>query len=257
METYNHIELTEDETIEAMIWRKRKKEDELKAQAIKEREDQNRKRLTAATTYDIVKSLMLHRLETKFGGKFILDDTNKILFELLCAYFGNDLSFLSTASSMGVVEPSLDKGILLAGNFGVGKTWFMQLFQQNQRQVFYIKNCKDIANEFMESGESGMGEYIELKQNPINDSSLLFQKVSGLCLDDLGTEDIKNHYGNKKNVVGDLLEQKYEKRTIGVYLHGTTNLTAEQLKEFYGNRVISRMKAMFNFVELKGRDRRK
>lgn len=257
METYTHIELTEDEVTEALIWRKRKKEDELKRQAQKEREDQNRKRLTAATTYDIVRSLMLHRIETKFDGKFILDEKNNILFELLCRYFGNDLGFLSTASSLGVEAPSLDKGILLAGNFGVGKTWFMRLFQQNQRQVYYIKNCKDIANEFMEFGDAGMEEYIEPKKNAVNDASCFFQKVSGLCLDDIGTEDVKTHYGNKKNVIGDLLEHKYEKGSTGVLLHGTTNLTAEQIKEFYGNRVISRMKAIFNFVELKGKDRRK
>jgi len=68
----------------------------------------------------------------------------------------------------------------------------------------------------------------------------------GMCIDDLGTEDIKNHYGNKKNVIGDLIELKYAKKTTGIYLHGTTNLTAEQLKDFYGSRVTSRMREIFN-----------
>ncbi len=109
MENYNHICLTEDEMDEAILWRKRKKEDEIKAMALKEREDQNRKRLTASTTYDIVRSLMMHRMETKFDKPFKLDAKNKILFELLCRYFGNDLEFHSTALSMGVENPSLDK----------------------------------------------------------------------------------------------------------------------------------------------------
>ena len=256
MESYKHIELTEEETLEALIWRKRKKEDELKRLAQKEKEDQNRKKLTAATSYDIVKSLMFYRIEQKFAG-FVLDDSNRILFELLCRYFGNDPEFVSTAMGVGVDNPSLEKGLFLAGSFGVGKTWFMRLFQQNQRQVYFIKNCKDIADEFMEFGESGMDDYVLLKKNAVNDSSAFFQQNMGLCLDDIGTEDIKSHYGNKKNVIGDIIEKKYENRSTGVYLHATTNLTSDQLKEFYGNRVTSRMRQIFNFIELKGIDRRK
>jgi len=257
MESYSHIELTEDEMCEAIIWRKRKKEDDLKRLAQKEKEDQNRKRLTAATTYDIVRSLMLHRMETRFDKPFVLDDKNSILFELLCKYFGNDLGFHSIALSMGVENPSLDKGIFLAGNFGVGKTWFMRLFQQNQRQVYTVRSCKIIADEFETQGEDRMIEYWNITKNAINDSSAFFQQHTGLCLDDLGTEDIKTHYGNRKNVIGDLIEKRYEKKATGTYLHATTNLTSEQLKEFYGARVISRMREIFNFIELKGSDRRK
>lgn len=256
MEAYSHIELTEDELTEAIIWRKRKKEDELKILAQKEKEDQNRKRLTAQTTYDIVRSLMLYRMENKFPG-FILDENNSVLFELLCKYFGNDIGFYSLAISMGVESPSLSKGIFLAGNFGVGKTWFMRLFQQNQRQVFVVKNCKDIANEFEEFGEKSMAEYEAVIKNPVNDAAAFFQPFSGLCLDDIGTEDIKTHYGNKKNVIGDLIEKRYEIKASGVFLHATTNLTALQIKEFYGQRITSRMREMFNFIELKGIDRRR
>ena len=254
--SYDNIELTEDEITEALIWRKRKKEDDLRSQAQKQTEENNRKRLTAPTNYDIVKSLMAYRATVKFTG-FVLDDNNNFLFELMCRYFGNDPLFISMAESAGVQNPSLDKGIFLAGNFGVGKTWFMRLFQTNQRQVYMVKNCKEIADEFMQFGEEGMDQYTSLKKNAINDSSAFFQTHTGLCLDDIGTEDIKTHYGNKKNVIGDLLELKYNNKTTGIFLHATTNLTSEQLREFYGSRVTSRMREIFNFIELKGFDRRK
>lgn len=253
--SYDNIELTDDEVTEALIWRKRKKEDDLRSQAQKDKEESNRKRLTAPTNYDIVKSLMAYRATVKFKG-FVLDDNNSFLFELLCRYFGNDQQFISIAVAAGVQNPSLDKGIFLAGNFGVGKTWFMKLFQTNQRQVYQVKNCKEIAEEFMQFGEEGMDKYTSLKKNAINDSSAFFQTHTGLCLDDIGTEDIKSHYGNKKNVIGDLLEIKYDNKTTGIYLHATTNLTSEQLREFYGSRVTSRMREIFNFIELKGNDRR-
>lgn len=257
LENYSHIQLTEDEVTEAIIWRKIKKEEEIRHKAQQEREEENRKKLTISTTYDLVKSLMLHRVQTKFEGKFILDENNKLIFEILCAYFGQDEKFYSLCKSIGLENISLDKGVLLAGNFGVGKTWFMKLFLQNQRQCYFIRNAKEIADEFQTNGEDSMEDYVKLRQNALNDSSAFFQKYTGLCVDDIGTEDIKVHYGNKKNVIGDIIEKKYANGTTGIYLHGTTNLSAQQLNEMYGGRVVSRMREIFNFIELYGNDRRK
>jgi predicted ATPase len=242
---------------EAILWGKRKKEDELKSIQDRLREDENRKRLLQTTSYDLVKSLMIYRAEKKFDEKFILDENNKLIFEILCNYFGNDENFNSLCKSVGIENTSLNKGIFLAGNFGVGKTWMMKLFRQNQRQCFFIKPAKDIADEFMQEGDDFMDEYINTRKNALNDSSVFLQPYSGICIDDLGTEDIKNHFGNKKNVIGDIIEKKYARSSVGVFLHATTNLTADQLKDFYGGRVTSRMREIFNFIELRGKDRRK
>lgn len=252
MESYSHIELSEDEMAEAILWGKRKKEDSLKTLQQKERENDARKKFLLSTNYDLVKSLMIYRIEKKFEN-FVLDENNKLIFEILCNYFGNDENFNSLCKSIGIQNTSLNKGIFLCGNFGVGKTWMMQLFCQNQRQCYFIRNAKDIADEFQDYGE----EEVEKRKNAVNDSSVFLQQYSGMCIDDLGTEDIKNHFGNKKNVIGDLIEKKYARGSTGIFLHGTTNLTAEQLKEFYGGRVTSRMREIFNFIELRGADRRK
>ena len=155
---------------------------------------------------------------------------------------------------MGISNPSLEKGIMLCGNFGVGKTWLMKLFAKNQRQVFFMENAKNVADMFMDTGEDN--RYLNLHKNPVNDANTFYHKFSGLCIDDLGTEDVKMHFGNKKNVIGDLIEKKYSNQTTGIYLHATTNLTAEQMKEFYGGRVTSRMREIFNQIELSGNDRR-
>lgn len=240
-----------------MIWAKRKKEDAQKTLMQKLREEENRKLYMQKTNYDLIKSLMIYRAEKIFKGDFVLDENNKIVFELLCNYFGNDQKFISLSASVGINNPSLEKGLLLAGNFGVGKTWLMKLFRENQRQCYYIRNAKDISDDFQSDGEDAISEHFNLRQNPLNDASLFFQPFSGMCIDDLGTEDIKNHFGNKKNVIGDLIEKRYARNNTGIMFHGTTNLTAGQLNEFYGGRVVSRMREIFNFIELKGKDRRK
>ena len=256
---YDHIELEEWELQEAILWRKQKKEAEIKKANLEKRAEENRRALTGLQwSYEQTKAFMKYRSEQIFKEKpFVVDDSNAMIYELLCYYFSNDKNFLAVAEAMEVKNPSLEKGIFIAGNFGVGKTWLMRLFMKNQRQVFLLRNAKDIADEFGTNGEDGLLEYVNKHKNPSNDSSVFFQPYSGLCIDDLGTEDIKTHYGNKRNVIGDLLEKRYSRNNTGVYLHATSNLDAEQLKDFYGGRVTSRIREVFNLIEMNGNDRRK
>ena len=264
MESYNHIELEEDEVTEAMIWAKRKKEGVL-IQKEKELRAQKNRDLLTGNKWGIKQTepFMLWRADQypPFKKKFKVDETNEMLFRLLVAYFSPSEEsrrfFIEIAGYLKIENPDYDKGLMMAGNFGVGKTWMMQLFQANQRQCFRMRPAKHIADAFEVAGEETQQEFVYPFKNTFEDPDVFFQKESGLCIDDIGTEDVKNHYGNKKNVIGDLFEIRYSKKTTGIMLHATTNLTTEQLKDFYGMRVVSRMREIFNFVELPGEDRRK
>lgn len=258
LESYSHIELTEDETMEAMIWAKRQKEERVKAAEVRQREAENRKHLTSTQwSYEQTEAYMRYRANQIFEGNFILDVHNQTIFDLLCYYFSNDERFVGMAQGLGLESPALNKGILLAGNFGVGKTWMMKLFVKNQRQVYHVYNAKYIADAYEKEGESAIETFLVKTKNAYNDSGCFFQPYAGLCIDDIGTEDKKNNYGNKRNVIADIIERRYEKGNIGVWFHGTTNLTAEQIKEFYGGRVSSRLREVVNFIEVPGNDRRK
>jgi len=258
LETYSHIELTADEEIEGKIWAKQQKERRLREEKSKEMADNNRKFLTQTQwSFNQTKDYMKYRALDIFEGKFLLDETNSALFDMLCYYFSDDPLFIVSANVFKIKNPSLSKGIMLAGNFGTGKTWLMKLFSKNQRQVFHIRNAKKIANIFEADGEDVSKEFENKIKNPANDSNSFYQQHAGLCIDDIGTEDIKNHYGNKKNVIGDLIEARYSKGNTGVFLHATSNLSAQQLKDFYGERVTSRIREIFNLIEVPGNDRRK
>jgi DNA replication protein DnaC len=259
LESYKHIELTPHEMDEAILWRKQKKEKELELQRLQKIAEQNRRNLTGNQwSYEQTKSFMLYRASQIFTEKpFVLDPSNQLVFELLCYYFSSDVNFLSLATNVGIDNPSLEKGLCLAGVFGVGKSWMVKLFQKNQRQVYFIRNAKQIAKEYQMDGAIASEQYENKFKNPVNDSSLFYQPFSGLCIDDLGTEDIKNSYGNKSNVIGDLIELRYSKGNTGPLLHATTNFTSDQIEAYYGPRVRSRMREIFNFIELPGNDRRK
>lgn len=245
--------------IEALLWAKRKKEMELKKQALIEKELANRKKSAMAWDFDIIRTFMFNRAKEIFKYDFAIDDDNSDCFDLLCEYFiSNEDGFMKRAGRMQIQNPSIHKGLLLAGNFGTGKTDLMKLFAKNNRQVYFMRTSKRIAVEFANSEDKKIPqEYLEPYKNPINDAATMYQAISGLCIDEIGAEGLKNNYGNKSNVIGDLIEERYQCQYVGSFLHGTTNLSADELKEFYGERVISRMRQIFNFIELPGNDRRK
>lgn len=255
--TFDHIDLTEEETAEGLVWAKRRKEDHLKDLERKRREDDNRRLLTGQWAYNTTDYFMRKRAGELFGDEFKFDGQGAKFYEMLCCYFSKDPGFIVLAQEMKIKNPSLDKGLYLGGNFGVGKTWLMKLFQRNQRQVYQIVNAKAVADLFEREGEVSMGQFVECPKLPANDLQHFYQPIMGLCIDDLGTEEIKNHFGNKKNVVGDLIELRYSKGNTGTLLHITTNLTGKQLEDFYGGRVASRLRQVVNIIDFKGEDLRK
>lgn len=257
LEAYSHIELTEDELDEAILWAKRKKEGLLEDSKIREREAQNRKFLSGTQwSFKQTEAYMEWRASQIFDKEYILDKSNFLIHKLLCLYFSNDADFVNVGIHLEIKNPSLDKGIFLGGVIGVGKTMMMKLFSRNQRQVFAVRTAKSISDTFQSEGEASLQQFLVSPQLPSNDASNFFQSKMGLCIDDIGTEELKNHYGNRKNVIGDLIELRYANGNTGTLLHLTTNLTMDQVKEFYGDRVGSRLRETMNVIELKGKDRR-
>jgi len=258
LESFSHIELNESELNEAIIWAKRRKEDRLEQERRALREAETRKYLTGTQwTYDQTDGFMKHRAVGLFNGEFKFNGQVLKLYQLLCCYFSKDPGFFILSKELGVDEPSFEKGIYLGGNFGVGKTWLMQLFQRNQRQVYAMHNAKYIANLFEKEGEESMKQFIECPKLPVNDAQNFYHSSLGICIDDLGTEDLKSHFGNKKNVIGELIELRYDLQNVGLLKHVTTNLTGIQINEFYGGRVASRLRKCVNIIDFIGEDRRK
>lgn len=258
LDSFSHIELTDDEYCSAMINAKRKKESIMKAKERENRAIESRKKLTeTGWTFEQTKSFMLYRAHGLFANKFVLDQHNTAIFDMLCHYFSGSNEFVSLAATIGVSNPSLDKGILLAGNYGTGKTWLMSLFRKNNRRVYHIVEAKNLAVLYKKAGDEALDQYKNKIKNAFNDPTVFYQTHSALCIEDIGAEDIKGNFGDKSNVVGDIVEGRYVNDCLTGWFHGTTNLTSAQIKEFYSGRVTSRFRESVNLIELGGPDRRK
>jgi DNA replication protein DnaC len=248
IQQFSDVELTEGEIAEALISAKSKKHT---SQEYERAEQYRRKKYQELIEpFDTDKlNRFCHEFYCKrFDKKFIVDSGNSILLHKLTQYFTGSREFESDGYS-------LKKGILIQGNVGVGKTEIMRFFQKNKKCCYRIVSCADIADEYLTYGDEIEGVYSTPTERAINDPDVFFQKYTGTCFDDLGTEEIKNNFGNKKNVMADILMAIYDKKDYSKF-HITTNLDPNEIEERYGTRVRSRMREMFNIFILQGADRR-
>lgn len=187
--------------------------------------------------YDKAYTWLEEQGKLNFGLKFtILEEDKALLRKLLCYFFKDDL----TASLLNI---DLNKGILLTGPVGCGKTTLMLLLRlfEPAKSKYIIKSCRDISFEFIKEGYDTVHKYSRL--------SFKNHEPITYCFDDLGTENNLKFYGNECNIMAEIILSRYDQFMSRKQLtHITTNLSASEIEQYYGNRVRSRMRELFNLI---------
>ena len=195
--------------------------------------------------YDFSKILIYLDAKGKllFGKKFKIHEEDKDVLLKLCSYFIKD------KANCEVFGIDLEKGILLSGPVGCGKTRLMQLLRHlvPTQPVYEIIPCRNITFGFNHLGFKTIEQY---------------GNTRFFCFDDMGVEPTGRFYGNDVNVIGEVLLSRYDlylKTKYRIKTHATTNLSADELEAQYGNRVRSRMRELFNLIafDIKAGDKRK
>lgn len=226
-ENFDHIELTEEETADALRDGREKKHYKLKQIEYRQRLMQTReyRNYSAAQVLEF------------FGMQYEVDNDNFEIVSELCKYFTGD----------GTFKGDLNKGLLLAGGVGVGKTSMMKFFMKNQIKSYRLESCREIESKFSEQGEQFIYFCSFLVPIAINADPFGHQAI-GICFDDLGTEANAKYYGKEKNVMAEIILNRYDNKLPYNATHITTNLTAEEIFKQYGSRVTDRMREMFNII---------
>jgi energy-coupling factor transporter ATP-binding protein EcfA2 len=171
-----------------------------------------------------------------YGKHFkILEIDHPIIYKLI-AYFLKDEA---TCFQFNI---DLNKGIMLSGPVGCGKTSLMNVMKYltPMEHKFSVKPCRDISFEFIQDGYKYSKDLRLRGGQPV---------AVRYCFDDLGTENNLKYFGNECNVMAEILLSRYELFTNKkLQTHITTNLSATEIENQYGNRVRSRMREMFNLI---------
>lgn len=193
--------------------------------------------------YDFEKILIYLEAKGKllFGREFkIYEEDREVLYKL-SNYAIRDFG---TCRKLGL---NPDKGILLSGPVGCGKTSLMKLIRYitPHFRPYEIIPSRNITFGFNHIGFSIIEDY---------------GNGRFYCFDDLGVEPEGRHFGKDCNVMGEILLSRYDLfMETGIRTHATTNLNAQELEERYGHRVRSRMRGLFNLIafDAQTKDKRK
>lgn len=227
LDNYEQIHLDNDEVQEALRRGREEKYYRLKREAY-----------NAEIRSDFVpKKFTAEQVLEAFMRQYDVDSENESIIKNLCYYFTEDTRFKG--------DPN--KGLLLVGGVGIGKTTLMHFFKQNQKYSYRVMSCREIESDFSSEGEKSVVYCSQNIKIAVNANPFGHQEI-GFCFDDLGTEANAKHYGKEKNVMAEILLNRYDNQLLSYCTHVTTNLTADQIKEQYGSRVTDRMREMFNII---------
>jgi DNA replication protein DnaC len=180
--------------------------------------------------FDIQVKAMLSRKNN--SSSFNYDNNNKEIVQQLFFWLSNNSEF----------KGNLQKGILLVGNIGSGKTLIIESFIRLYNLICEVEKkirIHDSRQLFYKLTEDGIGDYINQK----------------MFIDDLGKEPLEfTHFGYTKQPMVELLTERHSK---GILTFATGNYRIEDYgSKIYNETISDRLKEMFNIFILKGDSKR-
>lgn len=149
------------------------------------------------------------------------------------------------------IFPNVDKGLLVYGSLGVGKSMFFRIIRSMAYEL-----VKDHAYQGLWFSECTAPWLVSERMASVQDGYVGSFDISSyhrgrLYIDDLGAEQL---CFNKYELLEEILFQRHRNEALTMV---TTNLTPEEIGKRYGARVFDRLSEMFHIVKWEGKSKRK
>lgn len=185
--------------------------------------------------------------------KFVIDSENDFVFHNMIYWFEGDKQ----------CAWDLNKGIMLIGTTGTGKTRAIEIMDTycefegvagtNDLGIKFFADDKLVLMDFKAVSLPRATENIVSKNDFTDYQKCLSQK--SIFIDEIGLELKKiKYYGNEVETFISIIEAR--SRFAGLMM-ATSNLTLDEIRSVYGDRVESRLSSLVTIVEMSGADRRK
>lgn len=186
------------------------------------------------------------------GVEFKETSDSIIRLGTILQYFAkNDLFFKSTILNIELSKPSWNKGLLIIGDYGTGKSSILQTLLKLFPGLYKYHTALEVNSHY------------ESVTTP-NDKMEFYNKYSlgTRVFDDILTEQPASNYG-RKEIFKDILEMRCANKAKTIL---ACNFDPEmgrdvqagllQFRKKYGGRVYDRLFEMFNIIEFRGRSMR-
>ena len=208
--------------------------------------------------YDMQESLaIVEAIGKSRNPAFVIDDENRFTYENMIRWCHCDTKMQAIDPvTKKVIPGGLKKGIYIAGNTGTGKSWCLEVMAayamafgfvitlgETEKRMLYWDNVRadDICEEY-----AANGTFQKFKTRNI------------YGIQDLGSEPAESVYmGNRIEVLRQLLEYRGDRTDQVTSFTSNLPMNHKILVDRYGDRVSSRLSAMCNYFEIRGKDRRK
>lgn len=197
-------------------------------------------------TRELLLELFLKAFETNEKHPFIINKITLENLEPILQYFlGNLENFRNCKNVNSISEPSLEKGLLVIGGYGCGKTAMFKAFESVFKHTNYIFKGYT-ANQVVNMYESCT--------NPLDKKEFNKVMFNGIrYFDDLLTERVASNYGSV-DIFKEIIETRYINKVKTFitcnWKEGEHGNVREALLQFlrYGNRAYDRFFETLNVV---------
>lgn len=188
----------------------------------------------------ILEEMKTHGMYTGGNSVFISIQDSKFILENAMKFFlsldGKELIWKPEYDEISEwLSDNKGKGLLMFGNSGLGKS----VLGMKVIPAILLKYSRKIVKTY------GVNE---MNQRP---EEVLKCKL--ISIDDIGTEDVLNSYGNRRMVFADVIDEAEKNGNLVIL---STNLDKDKLIDKYGFRVYDRIIATTKRIEFSGKSLR-